>query len=204
MDKDMTHKEMVYKWVADNGDKTLRLNYELNENSVVIDGGGYVGQWANEIYRKYKCNIHIFEPVKRYFDLINEKFKNNGKVHVYHYGLSDSNRSIDISISSDSSSVYNQNGKKEKINLVDIKKFLGELDITNVDLMKLNVEGEEYNILDRMIETNMVKDFDNLQLQFHRFIKDYDNRKKKIEGEILKSHSPTYEYDYVWVNYKKN
>lgn len=200
----MTHTEMVRKWMADNGDKTLRLDYDLNEESVVIDGGGYVGGWSTDIYNKYKCNIYIFEPVKYYFDLLTKKFIENDKVHVYHVGLSNSNKDIDISISSDSSSVYNKNGKMENIKLVDIKSFLGDLDIDKVDLMKLNVEGEEYNILDRMIETDMVKDFDNLQIQFHRFVDKYDDRKKFIDSKILTSHTTTYEYNYVWVNYKRD
>ncbi len=203
----MTHTEMVNKWLRMGGDKTLRLNYDLNEDSIVIDGGGYLGEWANDIYNKYSCNVHIFEPVKKYYDLISEKFKDNNKVRVYHCGLSNSNRNLDITISNDASSIYTKGSEKdttESIELVDIKEFLNKLDIKDVDLMKLNVEGEEYNILDRMIEVDMVNDFDNLQIQFHRFVDDYDNRKTKIETEILKSHAPTYEYNYVWVNYKKN
>ena len=60
----------VVPWFRDNGDKTLRLNYELNEKSVVIDLGGYEGQWAADIFCKYVCSIHVFEPVKKFADNI--------------------------------------------------------------------------------------------------------------------------------------
>ena len=40
----------VAPWLADNGDKTYRLDYNLNENSVVFDLGGYEGQWASDIF----------------------------------------------------------------------------------------------------------------------------------------------------------
>lgn len=34
----------VVRWFQDQGDKTLRLNYsDLNENSIVFDIGGYLG-----------------------------------------------------------------------------------------------------------------------------------------------------------------
>ena len=41
------------QWFKDNGDKTHRLNYNLNEKSIVFDLGGYEGQWASDIFSKY-------------------------------------------------------------------------------------------------------------------------------------------------------
>ena len=40
------------RWFADNGDRTHRLNYDLNSNSVVFDVGGYKGDFAFSIYEK--------------------------------------------------------------------------------------------------------------------------------------------------------
>ncbi len=200
----MTHHELVRKWLGMNGDKTLRLDYDLNEDSIVIDGGGYVGQWASDIYDKYKCTVHVFEPVTKYYDMISKRFENNDKVHVHKVGLSNDNKEIDISLSNDASSVHTTDGPKERIKLVDINEFFNGLGITKVDLMKLNVEGEEYNILDRVIEANMLNIFTDLQIQFHRYSDDHTPRKEAIEKEIKKTFTPTYEYDYVWVNYRKN
>lgn len=197
----MTHNQLVNKWKSIRGDKTLRLDYDLNENSIVIDGGGYKGEWSNNISNKYDCIIHIFEPVTEYYNLITERFKNNDKIHVHKYGLSNTNKTVDIYLSNDGSSVHIANGPKETINMVDINDYFSKLNITKIDLMKLNVEGEEYNILERVIETNMLKMFTDLQIQFHRFGENYETRKNKIEFEIKKLFTPTYEYPYVWVNY---
>lgn len=199
----MNHHKLVEQWKLNNGDKTLRLNYNLNENSIVIDGGGYKGEWASDIFEKYKCTIHIFEPVKKFYDIIKEKFNGNDKVYVHNYGLSNMDRSVDISIENDASSIYTNNGTKETIKLVDINQTLKKLNLSKVDLMKLNVEGEEYNILEGLIEGNNLSIFNNLQIQFHRYGKDYDNRKVLIETVIRESFIPTYEYNYVWVNYMK-
>ena len=46
-------KESLEKWFSDEGDKTHRLNYNLNEGSFVIDLGGYIGEWSEQIYDKY-------------------------------------------------------------------------------------------------------------------------------------------------------
>ncbi len=61
-------------WFRDNGDKTLRLNYDLNQNSVVIDLGGYEGQWSSDLFSKYCCNIYIFEPYQEYVSKIKDRF----------------------------------------------------------------------------------------------------------------------------------
>lgn len=199
----MTHVELVKKWVSVNGDKTLRLEYDLNDKSVVIDAGGYKGDWSNDIYNRYKCTIHIFEPVTKYYNLINKRFKDNDKIHVHKYGLSNANSVIDISLSDDSSSIHTSNGPKETITLVDISDYFDKLGINKVDLIKLNVEGEEYNILEKVIEDDQLDIFTNLQIQFHRVGENYENRKQYIENKLKDKFSATYEYNYVWVNYEK-
>ena len=50
----------IYKWKDDNGDKTLRLDYPLNEHSIVVDAGGYLGDFAADICCKYNPYIYIF------------------------------------------------------------------------------------------------------------------------------------------------
>ena len=40
------NSKQVERWFADDGDNTLRLNYPLDENSVVFDVGAYKGAWG--------------------------------------------------------------------------------------------------------------------------------------------------------------
>ena len=60
----------VAKWFSDNGDQTLRVNYQLSENSNVIDLGGYEGKWSKKIQDIYGCNVHIFEPIPEFYENI--------------------------------------------------------------------------------------------------------------------------------------
>lgn len=57
----------VLRWKLVNGDKSLRINYPLNSNSVAFDVGGYVGNWSSDIYQKYRCYIYAFEPIPEYY-----------------------------------------------------------------------------------------------------------------------------------------
>ena len=77
------------RWLADNGDYTLRLNYPLNSDSVVVDLGGYRGDFANNIHNKFNCNVYVFEPFKDFYNVIEGRFKSNEKIKVFNYGISD-------------------------------------------------------------------------------------------------------------------
>ena len=46
-------------WYQENQDDTLRVDYDLNSNSLVFDLGGYKGDWSDEIAARYCCNIYI-------------------------------------------------------------------------------------------------------------------------------------------------
>jgi len=73
----------IYKWQDDKGDQTLRLNYLLDEDSLVFDVGGYIGNFAADIFCKYNCNIYIFEPVTEFYEKIKARFSNNPRVKVF-------------------------------------------------------------------------------------------------------------------------
>ena len=51
------NKDEITKWFKDNGDYTHNLNYNLDENSVIMDLGGYTGVWAQQMIEKYNPNV---------------------------------------------------------------------------------------------------------------------------------------------------
>jgi len=193
----------VQKWFNDGGDNKFRYNYHLNEKSLVFDCGGYKGEWSEKIYNLYSCNIFIFEPIKKYYNIIEEKFKNNNKVKVFNFGLSDMDKSIKITLSDDGSSIYINSGIKELIELRGISNFINDNEVRNINLLKLNVEGEEYNILDDIIKNGLTDIVDNYQIQFHEVVENYDNLRKNIREVLNKTHNETYCYEYVWENWEK-
>jgi hypothetical protein len=57
-------EEDFEKWWNDKGDETLRLDYPLDSNSVVVDAGGFEGEWAYSICEKYNSTVYVLEPIK--------------------------------------------------------------------------------------------------------------------------------------------
>lgn len=199
---EITMEERVKIWFANDGDNTLRLDYDLNENSIVFDVGGYEGNWTNDIFNKYHSNVYIFEPVKSYFNVIKNKFANNEKICINHFGLSNTSKSEFIYLNSDESSVIHKSQHQEKIELVNISSYIIDNKIENIDLMKINIEGGEYDLLTHLIETGLVSKIKNIQVQFHDFVDNAEQRMYDIQKKLSETHEITYQYEFVWENWK--
>jgi FkbM family methyltransferase len=200
---DLIQYQRVQPWFAVKGDETLRLDYDLNYNSIVFDVGGYKGVFAAEILCKYNSTIYVFEPIKEFYSIINSKFINNEKVKRFNFGLAGKYQEMQISLSDNSSSIYLKAENCETIQLKSIVEFIQSNNITQIDLIKINIEGGEYELLESLIENNYLKYFKNIQVQFHDFIIDNaKERMNKIQNELAKTHELTYQFEFVWENWK--
>ena len=74
------YKRNLYKWFLNEWDNTKLINYPLNKDSVVIDVWGYIWILSDKIVKKYDCYVYIFEPIKKYYDILIEKYKWNNSL----------------------------------------------------------------------------------------------------------------------------
>lgn len=188
-------------WFNIGGDKNRRIDYALNPSSVVYDVGGYVGDWAADIYSKYKCNIEIFEPVQEFADKIERRFAGKAKIHVHVVGLADKNHKVIIAYDGASSSTHKSSKDGEKIQLIKAADFIKGRH-KKIDLMKINIEGDEYQLLEHLIKSGYIKKIDNVQVQFHDFVPNAKNRRAKIRKELSRTHHLTYSYPWIWENWR--
>lgn len=190
------------KWFADQGDKTLRLDYPLNSQSVVLDLGGYEGQWASDIYARYLCQVHVFEPVPEYYERICRRFAGNSAIAVYPFGVGGATRTEQIAICGDSSSLYRQSDATQDIQIVDICHWCESTGVTHVDLLKVNIEGGEYELLRRLCESGWAARIRNIQVQFHRLDQQSEAEMKKLQAALQSTHAVDYQYPFVWESWK--
>lgn len=191
------------RWKKDNCER-LRYEYPLDENSVVFDVGGYEGSWAEEIFKRYGSTLHVFEPVKEYATALKKKFDYNKKIVVHDCGLSDKNISTEIMLDDNKSSLYITASKREKIKLTSAFDFIESNNIEEIDLMKINIEGGEYDLLEHIIKSGLIQRVKNIQVQFHNFVPNARKRMEEIENELSKTHHTTYHYEFVWENWERN
>jgi len=193
------HERLLQEWFRIEGDKYFRLGHYLNKDSIVFDVGGYKGKFIDDIYSKFKCNVYSFEPIPEFYEIIKERFKDNPKVKVYNFGLSNKTNEVSVNLKGDETSFYGK-GNKVLVNFVDINEFLNKEKINKIDLMEINIEGGEYDLLDHIIKTGIVNKINNLQVQFHKNVKDY--KKRRIQNKLKKTHNLIYEFPFIWENWK--
>jgi FkbM family methyltransferase len=193
------------RWVLDRGDENLRLAYDLTAQSVVMDIGGYKGDFANAILQKSQCSIYVFEPVADFHRMCQNRFAMNPGVRCLSYGLSNADTEMFISREDDASSTARHIGghRKEKIVLKDVAGAMEALGIGEVDLLKINIEGGEYDVLPRLVETGRIKRVRHLQIQFHDFIPNAEEMRNAIRRQLAQTHKMQWDYPFVWESWER-
>lgn len=187
------------RWFRDRGDETLRLDYPLTPESCVVDLGGYVGEWAHEIHKRYGCQVHIFEPHPRFSDECEQRFSCIPNVTVHKYGLSDANGSFNISDNNDASSFLSAGAKGQliKCEVRNAQEALSEIGLTHIDLLKINIEGGEFQVLPNLINSSWINRIKFLQIQFHT-VGDFKINRDKIRRYLSLTHRESWCYEFVW------
>ncbi|OQY75999.1 MAG: hypothetical protein B6D44_00350, partial [Ignavibacteriales bacterium UTCHB2] len=127
---------------------------------------------------------------------------NSGKVHIYNFGLGAKTEEILMKIDGVSSSVFGRDSNaKVIVKICDIIEFIESEKIDYINLMKINIEGAEYDLLDRLIDSNSITRIENLQIQFHIFVENAKQRRELLREKLKKTHYLTYDYPFVWENW---
>ncbi len=185
--------------------KDLLRGYDLNEDSIFMDVGAFNGEWSKIMYDKYGCFVYAFEPVSSLFESAQKLLSGNLKISVYNYGLGATTRKEKITVEGEASSTLTSGEYKEEVAICSLKEELELYSCQDIDLIKINIEGGEYELLDHMIAESLMSRFKNIQIQFHAntHITNYDERIATIRGGLSKTHKTTYSYDYIWENWKR-
>tara|TARA_R110000824_G_scaffold232514_2_gene420629 strand:- start:749 stop:1372 length:624 start_codon:yes stop_codon:yes gene_type:complete len=198
------------RWFQDNGDHTRLLDHDLNEKSVVFDIGGYTGEFTDDIFNKFGCNVYVFEPVQKFYSQLCERFDENNKVRIFNYGLATENIQSSINIdmaNGENTSILDrkiiESVQSEKIFLKKIEDVFAEHELEQVDLISMNIEGGEYELLKHLVTSPVIFKIKNIQVQFHDFIDNARTKRDILHIKLQNTHKLTYNYDFVWENWKR-
>ena len=183
------------------GDDMLSNFNFLDSDSIVFDVGSYDGEYSKEINGKYNSKCYGFEPVKDIYEgsLVNT----NKDIKFFNFALGDKNDTMEITLSDNGSSLFLKGDEKESCTVRDIVEVIDELKIQNINLMKMNIEGGEFDILEKMIELKILDRVDNFLLQFHYYGDNPVFRRHKIIDSLSETHEPVFYYPFVWEHWKR-
>jgi hypothetical protein len=119
-------------------------------------------------------------------------------------GVSTEDKEGTIFINGDATSSNLTNGESIIVKFNTIEAVLEKWGLTEVDLIQINIEGDEYPLLENMLETGIVNIFKNIQIQFHLGVENDVERRDKIRnGLILNGFKNNFDYPFVWESWGK-
>lgn len=180
----------------------LSSSTHLHRDSTVFDVGGETGGWAMEVYAKYEPNLYIFEPNPVSLKILENAFAGK-KAKIFPYGLGSANVTAKLSNSGMGSSMFDASpgysySKKFDVEIRDITDVVKELRLDAIDMIKINIEGGEYDLVPHMIKTGLVDICKTIRIQFHDWIPNAFAMRKKIVKDLSKTHDVEWSYPLVW------
>jgi FkbM family methyltransferase len=205
-----SYSPAIKRFFRDSARLQLLFKHNLNADSIVFDVGGFRGEWAEKIIDRYDSHVHIFEVMPRFIEQIEEKYQDNEKITVHPFGLFNANCSQELSVKGPGSSLFNAttaDGRQAQtvtVALRDIKEVMDEIAVERVDLLKINIEGAEFPLLKRMIETNLFEHFNDIMIQYHEFAPNPHWQRYMINRALKKTHKRVWNYPFVWEKWSRN
>lgn len=192
------------RWEQDNGDFTKILDYPIDNSSQVIELGGYIGEWTEKIVNRFNPKLLIVEPIPQFVETLKNKFENNPNVIIDNSAISTSNKEIELYVfESSTSETHKVSEEKITVNAHNIEYFIEKYNLTKIDLVQVNIECEEYPLLLHWINTDFLSNVKFIQIQFHTFCDDYEEKYSIISQGLKKlGFEIRYRYDFVWESWE--
>ena len=160
---------------------------------IIFDIGAHIGATSAFFSMQYpKSQIFSFEPTTINFSLLEKNMKYFSNVEIFKKGVFDKSISQKIYINSTnpgSNSIHERWQKFdyfEYANFIDLKEFLEENDIKNIDILKIDTEGCEINILKSIL--SYIKKINVIYLEYHSEKQGFVIRKLLNSSHDIKQH----------------
>lgn len=156
-------------------------SYAGCDNFCLFDVGANMGEYTEFFINHKELNknsrFHLFEPQKKCFIDLTEKFGADTRIVLNNFGASNCDVSQLIYYDREKSglaSLYHRNlefyklelSQSEEIRLVALSKYVAERRIAKINLLKLDVEGHELKVLEGL-EQYLNPDFiDYIQFEY--------------------------------------
>lgn len=192
------NKESNVKWFRNDCNNNVAIDYDISENSTVIDLGGYQGLWADMIIAKYNPYMILVEPIPVFYENLKNKYQHNPKVSVLNFGISTHKHSGVLYLNGDGTSKFITTSTPINVEFITITDLLTKINKNSVDLIQINIEGEEYPLLEKMLEEGSIHFFKNIQIQYHSYVENCIERRGMIQNKMLEFFKEKYNYPFVF------
>lgn len=180
----------------------LRYEYNLSPNSIVLDAGGFEGAWSEEIVKRYGCIVHCLEPIPEFFEQCVKRLRPYPSAYVHNYGLSNKSEVEHFQLSNNSTGVYSTGKERASAMVHPLDVVMDKLGIDAIDLLKINIEGKEFDVLENAIATDVIGRVYDIQCQWHDCAPNALSRFLNLQGQLTKTHRLTRDSGWTWQNWR--
>ena len=180
------------------------MKFDLGDKPIIFDIGGYKGDFTEMCLEKYPNAemIYLFEPHEEYYRSIFKRFllrdKTIKNVRIFRLGISDLHGQKYMYGAGDSKSTIESEGIKTVSTFITLENVHQCYPKDVVDLIKLNVEGAEYEILEKIISDNTATIYKNILVQFHKNVPKYEKRRDAIQEKLSETHELIFNYPFIF------
>jgi len=178
----------------------VKLHKPLRSGSLVVDCGGYKGDYSQYLLDQWNPYIIIFEPVPDFYEVCRKRFETNMRVKVLPYALGEEVGKRTLYVNKEGSSFYREWARSDNSIEVDVVKLSGFLKDRKVDILEINCEGAEFAILEDLNENNLLRGVYEIMIQFHR-IPNFNEKYPLAVAILEKTHNKV--YDNKWQLWRK-
>ena len=179
-----------FEWIDTHIHKKRILNFLRKEHikiNNIFDVGSHKGTYTDLFIKNFKIrNAYIFEPQKKIYKFLKEKYKNNKKIHIMGKAVSNfsgvkklfiNRHDLTSSLTAlDDNNMYLKfksflfGGKSlvvqtYNVNTIKLKSFILQKKIKKIDLLKIDTEGHELQVLKGLEEK--IKIVQIILVEFH-------------------------------------
>lgn len=189
------------KWFLLDKEK-LKYKVKLKDNGMVLDFGGYVGDFTSKMSKlNPDMSFLIFEPIPNFYKKCLRRFRKNPNVSILPYGVTSNGRNIELAIDGPRTRT-DQLGENLVFTSKSITEILDNLD--QVELLKMNIEGLEYECLLSIIENGSINKINYLLVQFHNFHVNDENNYMEVTRLISEDFIRVFSYKWKWELWRIN
>lgn len=159
---------------------------------VCVDCGAHAGL-ISDIMLHCEAFVYAFEPNLHLQKFLRRKYKNNDNIKLYQKAVATFNGTTDFLIFEKrnlsqgnrilKSKQDKNTSKSYKVEVVDICEFIEKEILKEVDkiyFLKLDIEGAEFEILEKLIERKLYKNIEFIAVETHEYM--FEDGNKKLQN----------------------
>lgn len=203
------YRPTFYRFIAasmENPD--IMYEAPLAQGAIALDVGAFHGDWAARVHEKYRARIYAFELDPPSIEFLRRRFADTPDIQCLPYGLAGADDRLELIQRGMGSTLYEPGGSGGQadagggdtvaVDVRDIVAVLDELGHAGIDIIKLNIEGAEYEVLERLIAADRLDQIRVYTIQFHEWHPGAHRRRRRIQRALARTHAKVWDYPFVW------